>query len=124
MAAGIVETQVRELVATLQGRLSEIGRAELAESMLPLAQALASASTAEEANAVAFTAFDLCRRLYANARSGDAMPLARAILQNAIERGDTALECKAATVCGLLAGDIADIVAAVEYHARALRLAS
>jgi putative two-component system response regulator len=123
MATATVESSVKELVAGLEGRLAQIGRAELAEALQPLGQAIAESGGAEQANELARIAFGLCGRLYVNARSGDGLPLARAILGKAVELGDAVLEVKAAMLCGVFAGDIADIVAAVEYHARALRLA-
>jgi putative two-component system response regulator len=119
----MLQSDIPGLVRELDGRLSQIGRAELAEALEPLAAAMRDAATREEAESVAQGAFDLCRRLYANGRSAEGLPLAQAILDNAMVRGDRALESKAATVCGLLAGDKADVVAAVEFHVRALRLA-
>lgn len=111
------------LVDELGGRLSQVGRAELAEALEPLASAMRGACGPDEADGLARTAFDLCRRLFANGRSAEGLPLARAILDNAVARADRSLQSKAATVCGVLAGDKADIVTAVEYHVRALRLA-
>lgn len=122
-AAQALDFPLAGLVNELGGRLSHIGRSELAEAMEPLAAAMRDAASAEDARAIAKAAFDLCRGLYANGRSAEALPLARAILDNAVSRGDRSLESKSAMVCGVLAGDKADIVAAVEYHARALRLA-
>jgi putative two-component system response regulator len=123
MASAVLESQLSGLVSDLGSRLSHIGRAELAEALEPLVEAVRTATSAEDTAAVAKTAFDLCRRLYANGRSAEGLPVARSLLEHADARGDRDLECRAAMVCGLLAGDKADIVAAVEYHARALRLA-
>ena len=120
--AQVPDSKLPGLVAELGARLSEIGRSELAEAMEPLARAMRDAPAAE-AGSLARTAFDLCRRLYSNGRSAEGLALAHAILDNAVARGDRVLETKAATVCGVLAADKADIVTAVEYHARALRLA-
>jgi putative two-component system response regulator len=121
--AAILQSDFSARVGDLEGRLSQIGRAELAQALEPLIGAMQEASSAESAASAARTAFDFCRRLYANGRSAEGLPLARAILDGAAARNDRDLERKAAMVCGLLAGDKADIVAAVEYHARALRLA-
>jgi len=112
--AETVETDLPALVAALEGRLSQIGRAELAEALQPLIEAMREATGAEAAAQAARTAFDFCRRLYANGRSAEGLPLAGAILDGAVARRDRDLERKAAMVCGLLAGDKADIVAAVE----------
>ena len=120
--AATVQFDLSALVADLEGRLSRIGRAELAEALQPVIDAMRDAPGPEAAAAAARTAFDFCRRLYGNGRSAEGLTLARAILDNAVARADRDLERKAAMVCGVLAGDKADIVAAVEYHARALRL--
>ncbi len=65
----------------------------------------------------------LCRRLFAGARSADALPLARALLAQSILADDPVLERRASGVCGLLAADTADVVGAIGYHSRALQLA-
>ena len=123
MVAGqVLESSFAGLVNELGGRLSHIGRAELADALQPLVAAMREAKASAEADKVARVAFDLCRRLHANGRSPEGLPLARAILDNAVTRRDQVLEYKAATVCGVLAVDKADIVDAVEYQARALRL--
>ena len=76
-----------------------------------------------ERAAVTQAVFAFCRRLYAGARSGDGLPVARALLAQAVLAADTVLERRASGVCGLLAGDTADTVGAIAYHARALSLA-
>ncbi|HXZ50006.1 MAG TPA: HD domain-containing phosphohydrolase [Usitatibacter sp.] len=68
-------------------------------------------------------AIDFCRELYGNARSGDALPLARAVLFQASMANDPVLERRACNVCGLLAADTGDVVEAVEHYVKALRVA-
>src|SRR4051812_22510026 len=65
-----------------------------------------------------------CRRLYAGSRSHDALPIARAALALASDTGDRILIRRASTAAGLLCGDTGDIVGAIEFHLRSLRLAS
>src|SRR5437763_7053939 len=110
MAAETFRSDLSAPVAELEGRLQHIGRAELAEVLQPLIEAVRGVGDGDGAAAQAKIAFDVCRRLYANGRSAEGLTLARAILDTAVERGDRNLERKAAMVCGLLAGDKADIV--------------
>ena len=108
----------------LEHRLPTLGRGELGRLLMPFVHRLQEPLPAAQVPEVVDAALSLCRRLYANARSGDALPLARAVLaQSAIAR-DPALERRAATACGLLSADTADIVGAIEHHVRALRLAA
>ena len=106
-----------------EARLAVIPRAELAHLLGPVIERLHERLPAGEAAGVADAALAFCRRLYANARSGDALPLARAVLAQAALAGDAALERRAATACGLLSADTADLVGAIEHHVQALRLA-
>ena len=76
-----------------------------------------------EANAVIDSALATCRRLYGNARSRDALPLAQAALAQCMAAGDRPRILRAATACGLLSTDMADLVGAIEYHVQALRIA-
>ena len=108
----------------LEHRLPTLGRGELGRLLMPFVHRLQEPLPSAQVPEVVDAALSLCRRLYANARSGDALPLARAVLaQSAIAR-DPALERRAATACGLLSADTADIVGAIEHHVRALRLAA
>ncbi|HUQ28242.1 MAG TPA: HD domain-containing phosphohydrolase [Usitatibacter sp.] len=76
-----------------------------------------------EGEAVVDAALDTCRRLYGNARSRDALPLAQAALAQCTLAGDRQRTIRAATACGLLSADMADLVGAIEYHVQALRIA-
>ena len=67
-------------------------------------------------------ALALCRTLYANARSGEGLVLARAALERAQAFGEPGLLRKAYTACGVLCADTADVAGSLEHHAQALRL--
>lgn len=77
---------------------------------------------ADEVNGVVDAALATCRRLYGNARSRDALPLAQAALAQSTAAGDRSRILRAATACGLLSADMADLVGAIEYHVQALRI--
>lgn len=117
------DVAVTQRLQGLEAILPQLGRAELGEVLAPVVERLGERVPAGELAGVADAALAFCRRLYANARSGDALPLARAVLFQGKLAGDAALERRAATACGLLAADTADIVGAIEYHVHALRLA-
>jgi putative two-component system response regulator len=88
-----------------------------------LMRRLRSALPAKEMTAVVDEALSTCRRLYGGARSRDALPLAQAVLAQCVHSGDRPRILRAATACGALAGDTADLVGAIEYHVQALRIA-
>jgi putative two-component system response regulator len=113
-----------EPLSALEPRLSCIGRAELAAVLAPIVGRLAEPVAAAEWRELAPRALSLCRKLYANARSGDALILARAVLFQAALTDDPLLERRASIVCGLLAADTADIVEAIEHYVNALRLSA
>ncbi len=121
--APISDAALLEPLRRAERRVASIPRAELAHLLAPLVERLHGRLPAAEAAAATDAALDFCRRLYANARSGDALPLAQAVLAQAALAGDIALELRAATACGLLSADTADLVAAIEHHVQALRLA-
>jgi putative two-component system response regulator len=77
---------------------------------------------AGDVNSVVDAALATCRRLYGNARSRDALPLAQAALERCTEAGDRTRMLRSATACGLLSADMADLVGAIEYHVQALRI--
>jgi putative two-component system response regulator len=107
----------------IEATIPEIGRAELAAALVPLIARLHEALGAREREELCVYGMKLCRLLYSNARSGDALPLAKAVLFQAFLSVDADVERRASTVCGLLAADIGDVVDAVEHYANALRLA-
>ncbi len=107
----------------LEIRLPQLDRLELGDILSPLVDRLHERLAPAEAHDVADGALAFCRQLYANARSGDAMALARAVLVQSTLANDAVLERRAATACGLLCADTADLVSAIEHHVHALRLA-
>ena len=117
-AALVSVSRLREL----QPLVSQLGRRELAETLAPLVERFHEGFPDAEAPAAVETALAFCRGLYADARSSDALPLARAILEQATRHADPGLVRKAATACGLLSADAADLVGAIEHHVQALRL--
>jgi len=78
---------------------------------------------AGEAQAASNAALRLCRHLYANARSFDALPFGCANLILAAHSNDVVLIRRSHTACGLLLADTGDIAGAVKHHTHALRLA-
>jgi putative two-component system response regulator len=117
-------TSAIEPLRGLEFRLPQLGRAELGEILMPVVARLHEGLPAAQVPEVIDTALAFCRRLYANARSGDALPLARAVLFQSTLANDPVLERRAATACGLLSADTADLVGAIEHHVHALRLAT
>lgn len=104
--------------------MSTAHTAALRSDISPLMQRLRAPLPPSELHDVAASALALCRALYQNARSADALPLARAVLAQCTEAHELLLIRRAATACGLLAADTADLVGAIEYHVQVLRLAS
>jgi len=111
-----------EPLRRLEPRLAEIGRAQLRAIIAPIAERLREPLERDELARVAMPALSFCKRLYANARSGEALILARAVLFQAALANDPLLERLASIVCGLLAADTGDVVEAVEHFVNALRL--
>lgn len=112
-----------DVLERLGPQAAQLDRRELARALAPLVDGLREPLPDPERAAVAEAVMAFCRRLYGGGRSGDARPLGAALLAQAIAAGDTVLERRAAGVCGLLASDTMDIVGAVDYQLRALRLA-
>ncbi|MBL0141126.1 MAG: HD domain-containing protein [Betaproteobacteria bacterium] len=117
-----IEPSIPELVQQLEPRLPSLDRRELADATAPLLARLQERLSPSESGPVSDLILSLCRRLYDHARSGDALPLARALLAQAILTDDGALERRASSTCGLLAADTADIVGAIDYQCRTLAL--
>lgn len=114
---------VAQSLRDLDSSLGGLGRGPLRDALAPVLASLASGPSCEPAEAVE-AAFALSRSLYGRARSGEALPLARAALSCASAAGDAVLTRRAAIVCGLLSADSADLVGAVEHYVAALRLAA
>ncbi|HXS53816.1 MAG TPA: HD domain-containing phosphohydrolase [Usitatibacter sp.] len=117
--------EVPQLLEPLRGldeRLSEIGRAELGSILAPIVERLREPLERAQLERVAMPLLVLCKRLYTNARSGEALTVARAVLFQAKLGNDSSLERFASVACGLLAADTGDVVEAVEHYVNALRL--
>jgi putative two-component system response regulator len=112
-----------EPLRSLERRLPSLDRGELGRLLQPFVHRLQEPLPPAEVPEVVDAALALCRRLYSNARSGDALPLARAVLVQSTLARNPRLERRASTACGLLSADTADLVGAIEHHVRALRLA-
>ena len=119
----LARTSIGERLAQLDKRLAQLGREDLRESLAPVMLELAQAGASPEARAAVQAALGLCRNLYAQARSPEALALARAALEEARMLDDPVLMRRAATACGVISADTADLVGAIEHHVFALRLA-
>ncbi len=117
-------SELPEWLLGLEARLPVLDRREFVEALAPLVSRLESPLGAAESAEATRVVLSLCRRLYGEARSGDALPLAQALLAQAGLAGDSVLERRASGTCGLLAADTGDVVAAIAYHARALAIAA
>lgn len=118
------DSSVEQRLHQLEPQLAHLGRMELHEALAPLVERLHDTLPASESAPTVEAALALCRRLYASARSGDGLNLARAALVQAGLAKDITLQRRAATACGLLSADAADLVGAIEHHVQVLRLAA
>ncbi len=83
-----------------------------------------SRCTPRDAAAMAESLVALCQRLYGAGRPFDAIPIARTALALAVEIGNSALQRRSATVCGIVLADAGDYADAIEHHAKALDMAT
>ena len=119
----LARTSIVERLHALDQRLAQLGREALREGLVPVMRELAEAGASPEAPAAVQAALGLCRNLYTRARSAEALCLARAALERATMLDDPVLMRRAATACGVVSADAADLVGAIEHHVLALRLA-
>ena len=117
------ESVFLERLHFLESRVEQLDRRDLAAATAPLVARLGERLPEASRGEVAEAVLGFCRRLFGCARSGDALPIARALLSQAVLADDGVLERRASSACGLLAGDTADIVGAIGYQVRALQLA-
>ncbi len=120
----LVETSIVETLNGLEKRLAQLGRDQLRESLAPIAAQLPQLAGSNEGRLIVDSALSLCRSLYAHARSAEALALAHAALEAAKALDEPLLMRRAATACGVLCADTADLVGAIEHHVFALRLAT
>src|ERR1051325_11530282 len=95
----LAQASIAERLAQLDRRVAQLGREELRQSLAPVLLELAEARPSADGPAVQ-AALGLCRNLYAQARSAEALPLARAALEQARTLDDPQLMRRAATACG------------------------
>lgn len=122
--AAAPDSAVLGLLRSLELHLAKADGNEIAAEVAGLVRGLQEPLPAAAVNEAVDTALAICRALYASSRSSDALPLARAVLSHAESSGDRARTRRAATACGLLSADTADLVGAIEHHVKALRLAT
>lgn len=110
-------------LATIGPLVPQLGREALHRALLPVIERFTAA--ADDAGAVpdAFAGLEFCRRLFGQARSGDALALAGAIHDYSKRSGDRELARRAGAHWGLLRADTGDYVGAIECHAASLQLA-
>ena len=63
------------------------------------------------------------RALYADGKSAEAIPLARAALARAQEQGESGPIHRALSACGIVCADTFDVVGGIEFHLESLRIA-
>ncbi|MGE5616877.1 MAG: HD domain-containing phosphohydrolase, partial [Bacillota bacterium] len=113
-----------EALQALEPRMSQLTRPALREALAPIEARLIEPLPEDVARESVEAAVKLCRGLYIRSRSGEALPLARAALRQAGMTHEHVLMRRAATVCGALSADSADVVGAIEHHVFVLRLAT
>jgi len=90
----------------------------------PFVERLRAPEPAAPVKDTADAIFAVCRTLYLHARSSEAIPLVHGLLDHCLRVGDRAQTRRAASVCGLLAAETADLVRSIEYHVQSLRIAA
>ncbi|HET7729445.1 MAG TPA: HD domain-containing phosphohydrolase [Usitatibacter sp.] len=119
----VPDRSVLEAIRALSARLPKVPRDESAAVISFIVEGLGERVEAEDVPATLDAALTLCRILYGCARSREALVLGKAVLKRATRARERVLTRRAATACGLLSGDTADFVSAIEFHVQALRLA-
>jgi putative two-component system response regulator len=124
MCAGLLQGDTpTERLRGLEQRVAQLGRVELRERIADVVGSLAETERSPQVARTVEAALSLCRALYQHARSAEALTLARAALDLSKRVDDPTLTRRAATACGVLSADTVDLVAAIEYHVLALRVA-
>ena len=119
------EKSLLDLLKESDPRLPEQGRDQIRSALEPIISRLREPWTgSEDATAIVDQLFAVCRLLYGAARSGEALVLVQALVEQPhIQRHDLLLR-RASIMCGILSADSGDIPGAMEYYVRALRLAT
>jgi putative two-component system response regulator len=108
----------------LEPLLGQLGREDLHAALAPVIEALGADPAPPAPREDVEGALGFCRRLFAAARSPDALALAHAAHDLACRTGDAALRFRTSAACGIVHGDAGDFVTAIEYHLEALRVAT
>lgn len=114
--ASLVAVRLRDLGT----RLPDLDRDSLRETLAPVIGALREGPRGAAARPAGEAALDVCRGLFGRARSLDALPLIRAVIEAA--GADDVLRRRACSACGILLADTGDVVGAITHHLEALRI--
>lgn len=106
----------------LQSRLPALGRGELREALSPIIAELRFLPAGAETRAAGEAALDICHVLFGGARSVDALPLIRAVIESA--GSDDVQRRRSLSACGILLADSGDVVGAITHHIEALQIAN
>ncbi|QJR14507.1 HD domain-containing phosphohydrolase [Usitatibacter palustris] len=115
---------IAESLKALAPILPTKGRGQVASLLSQAVDALRTPIAAAETKDLVDAAVGIGRTLYSCGRSREALALAQAVLAQCTLLDDRIQTRRAAMLCGLLLGDSADLVGAIEYHAQALRLSA
>lgn len=115
---------ITDTLRTLAPLLPTKGRGQVSALLSQVIEALRTPLPPEQAQDLVDAAVTVGRGLYGCGRSREGLDLAKAVLAQCEAAGDRKQTRRAAMLCGLLLGDSADLVGAIEYHVRALKLAS
>ena len=113
-----------DLLRETQPQLPQQGADQIRDVLAPIVARLREPWRDEDATAIVDQAFAVCRLLYNAARSGEALMLAQAMLEQPEIARHELLVRRAAIMCGLLSADSGDVPGAMEYYVRSLRLAT
>jgi putative two-component system response regulator len=118
------EKSLLELLKESGPHLPEQGRDQIRGALAPiLARVREPWAGSDDATEIVDQLFALCRMLYGAARSGEALALVQALLDQPQLRKHDLLMRRTAIMCGIFSADSGDIPGAMEYYVRALRLA-
>jgi putative two-component system response regulator len=111
---------LRALAPDIAGRDAPQVAAMLSPWLERMREPFSAASVKEAVDA----ASAVCRALFDQGRSHEALPLARELVGACRLSGSRVQTRRALGVCGILSADCTDLVGAVEYHVQALRIAA
>jgi len=118
------EKTLLDLLKESEPALPGQSRDQIRSMLAPIITRLRKPWREEDATAIVDQTFAVCRLLYNAARSGEALVLAQALLDQLDPSRHELLVRRTLITCGLVAGDSGDFPGAMEYYVRALRLAT